>query len=511
MGLSEASFPRGRRDDCFYSAAERREFLRKEGSGLAPSTPQQDEMLLFYSIVTRARRRLTLSYASVSSSGQPLFPSPYVTAVQDLFCPTAIKPSAHSDLDPVPSRDRILSSVDLRLVATDELRSGRPGLFRAMADGPSRGAAARGILAAADMDACRFEQQGFTPFEGLLQHASSVTRLAEKYSPDYQFSATQLERYATCPFRFLLSEVLHLEPNDPIEPEIDPRRRGLSLHRVLADLHRSPAGPRSSAQPDGAELIEVLRRLVATQFAVAAELPAYERALQAAELNFAERFVELYSQQWEEYLAAVGDGWDELPAPRFVELAFGDVPNWDEPTPSDKTPLPFVTFGTPDSPVRVRGRIDRIDVGRRGGREAFSVIDYKTRSGPRFMLADVELGRALQLAIYASAARRSGILDPDASVFQMAYWSLTLTGCVVGLKGKSKELEMLDPQLVGDIERTLHEVLPKIAQRLRAGQFPVINSDPDCGKWCPYSTACRVGQVRSLQIERKKLWGLSQR
>ncbi len=70
---------------------------------------------------------------------------------------------------------------------------------------------------------------------------------------------------------------------------------------------------------------------------------------------------------------------------------------------------------------------------------------------------------------------------------------------------------MLDPELVGEMERTLDDVLPKIAERLRSGQFPVFNSDSDCGKWCPYSMVCRVGQVRSLQQERQKIWGLSLR
>ncbi len=508
-GLSEASFPRGRRDDCFYSAAERRDFLRKDRSGLQPSTPQQDEMLLFYSIVTRARRCLTLSYPSVSSSGQPLFPSPYVTAVRDLFYRPAIVPVGQIDLDPVPSRDRVLSTADLRLAATDELHSGRPGLFRTLATSPANETAARGILAAAEMDSFRFEQNGFTPFEGMLQHAPSIARFATKYSPDYQFSATQLERYATCPFRFLMSDVLKLEPNDSIEPEIDPRKRGLSLHRVLADLHRAAADQQPPAQPDPRVLIEALRELVAGEFAVAADIPAYERALQAAELQFAQRFVDLYSTQCEDYRAAVGDGWDEPPAPRFVELTFGDLKDYGESAPQSARSAPCVTFGPDDAPVRVRGRIDRVDVGRRGGKQAFTVIDYKTRWTPRYQFADIEMGLALQLAIYTSAARRSGLLDPEASVFQMAYWTLTLGGCVVGLKGKSKSLEMLEPELVGDIERTLHDVLPKITERLRAGQFPVINSNPECGKWCPYSMVCRVGQVRSLEVERQKLWSLS--
>ena len=413
MGLSEASFPRGRRDDCFYSAAERRAILGKDRSGAAPSTSQQDEMLLFYSIVTRARRCLTLSYPSVSASGQPLFPSPYVTAVQELFFPSEIKPSVHSDLDPLPSRDQILSVADLRLVATDELRSGRPGMFRAMVEQSTRGVGAgRGILAAADMDACRFEQLGFTQFEGFLQNGSNIAAFARKFSPNYQFSVTQLENYATCPFRFLLSQVLKLEPNDPIEPELDPRRRGLALHRVLAELHRPAAGSRSPALPDRAASIEALRRLVAAQFAIPTEIPAYERALQAAELEFAERFVELYSRQLEDYLAAVGDGWESLPAPRFVELAFGDVPDSDESPAPAAAQLPCVTFGTPESPVRVGGRIDRIDVGRRAGQDAFTVIDYKTRSGQRFHLADIEMGLALQLAIYTSAARAAGSSTP---------------------------------------------------------------------------------------------------
>ncbi len=509
MGLSEASFPRARRDDCFYSAAERREFLRKDRSSQEPSTPQQDEMLLFYSIVTRARCGLTLSYPSVSSSGQPLFPSPYVTAIRDLFYRPAIQPSPKIDLDPVPTRERVLSVADLRLAGTDELHEGRAGLFRVLAESRTGAAAARGILAAAEMDSQRFEEREFTPFEGLLQNENTLGQLGKKYSTEYQFSATQLERYATCPFRFLMSDVLDLEPHEPVEPEIDPRKRGLALHRVLAQLHGPSAGD-ACLPADPAALAEALRELVAEEFAVGAEVPPYERALQTAELQFAERFAELYSRQCEDYRTAVGDGWETPPAPRHIELAFGNVPDAPE-DPNAVKPLPCVTFGTGGSHVRVRGRIDRIDVGRRGGRDAFTVIDYKTRWAPRFQFADIGLGRALQLAIYASAARRSGLLDPDASVFQMAYWALTLTGCVVGLKGRSRAIEMLDPELVGEMERTLDDVLPKIAQRLRSGQFPVFNTDHDCGKWCPYSMVCRVGQVRSMQTDSKKLWRLSPR
>ncbi|RPI77638.1 MAG: hypothetical protein EHM42_13665, partial [Planctomycetaceae bacterium] len=65
-GLSEQSFPRRRADDCLYGELERRQ-LNEHGLALAHQAVRtQEEMLLFYRVVTRARRRLILSYPAVS-------------------------------------------------------------------------------------------------------------------------------------------------------------------------------------------------------------------------------------------------------------------------------------------------------------------------------------------------------------------------------------------------------------------------------------------------------------
>ena len=103
-GLSDASFPRSHPDDCLYTDSERRHHARRRGASTAISSPHQDEMLLFYSIVTRARRSLTLSYPAVSPSGQPLFPSPYLTATRGLFLPESLRVTSYNELDPVPPR-----------------------------------------------------------------------------------------------------------------------------------------------------------------------------------------------------------------------------------------------------------------------------------------------------------------------------------------------------------------------------------------------------------------------
>jgi hypothetical protein len=41
--------------------------------------------------------------------------------------------------------------------------------------------------------------------------------------------------------------------------------------------------------------------------------------------------------------------------------------------------------------------------------------------------------------------------------------------------------------------------IAEIVGGIRRGSFPVFNEDKNCGQYCPYSTCCRIGHVRSLQ------------
>lgn len=509
-GLSEASFPRHRPDDCFYTESERRRLIRKAHAAARVPGPQQEEMLLFYSIATRARRRLTLSYPSLNAAGQSVFPSPYVIAVRELFEPGAIQTVCRHELDPVAESDPILTDADLRLVAAEEVRHRRPGLFLVLAGEPAGAAAARGIAAAADLASQRFEQRGFTASEGMLSLEQNRAVLAGRFPAEYQFSATQLEQYATCPFRFLLENVLNLEPMEMGDSSADPRERGLRLHRLLAQLHDPSAGSgRKPPMPEGGQIARELRELAAAGFDGVPDLGPFERALLQAERQFMELFIELYAAQWNAYRAEMSQGWDEPPGPRFVELPFGDLSSPD--APPQPQGLPFVTFGKAPDEVRVRGRIDRIDAGRRGDAAAYTVIDYKTRSGRPFHLEELRAGVALQLAIYLSAVRKFKLLGAGTVPFQMAYWSLTRTGCVPALKtGRGSPFEPLSAETVEEIERTLDDLLPRMVSRLRRGEFPVINQDAECTRFCPYSTVCRVNQIRSVSIERGKTWDLIQ-
>ncbi len=55
------------------------------------------------------------------------------------------------------------------------------------------------------------------------------------------YSLSALQKFATCPYQFLLSAIYRLEPNDEPEPlqRLDPLTRGALFHEVQAEFFRS--------------------------------------------------------------------------------------------------------------------------------------------------------------------------------------------------------------------------------------------------------------------------------
>src|SRR5690606_5027124 len=117
-----------------------------------------------------------------------------------------------------------------RVAATLEVRKKRPGLFRALCEHPETAPAGLNILAAVESARHRFQTPGFTGYEGRLAQPDSLRRLQQHFSADYEFSTTQFERYALCPFRFFVSDVLKIQPPEPVEIATDYRGRGTVVH-----------------------------------------------------------------------------------------------------------------------------------------------------------------------------------------------------------------------------------------------------------------------------------------
>ncbi|QDU09598.1 PD-(D/E)XK nuclease family protein [Gimesia aquarii] len=495
-GLSEASFPRSHREDCLYSEKERGELKQCGLSLKLHANQQQEEMLLFYEVITRFSKQLILSYPAISSTGQPLFPSPYLTTLVDLFQPSALPIQNVSELNPLPRKEQTLSKRDLRVLATHQLKQDQPGLFLNLLDKPDLKCVAKNILAASEMAIHRFETEGFTEYEGILVSPQNRRAIRERFPREYEFSTTQLELYLSCPYQFFTQSVLGIDVSEPPELRTNYLQRGIHVHGILTKLYELLLEQGESEQLYAADRIEalfleLLNQRVSDSFAET----KLQQVLLTIEKQILEDWASLFAEQSESYGSQFDELWDAPPAIVGREVPFGKVPA--EPDPTQRH-YQHLTLGGGEEETRVRGQIDRIDLGSIAGQKYFNIIDYKTgRALPS--ATEIRSGKKLQLALYLIAAKRLEMIDVDAEPFHLGYWKVQETGFVMPLRSRKKMVEPISGEDLELLEMTIEGLVPHLAQLIRNGIFPVQVDEKMAHLDPAFYSVCRFSQVESYQ------------
>lgn len=470
-----------------------------ERSFASPDAPgQRDEMRLFYELVTRPSAALTLSYAALDADAQPLHPSPYLEELERVFEPGVLREGAPLlagfDTAAPPHSRR-----ELRLAAAGRAATGDASLL------PAATAATPTLTRALRVIHDRSRGDGFGAYEGVLGRASGAA-LLQQYGPDRVWSASQLELYAECPFKFFARHVLAMQPIDEPGFELDARRRGSLTHDALAKLFAERRDAETAGLDDLTDerLRDALRAAI-RESARIASLPSHRAILAAIEAREAERWADDYPDQQSAYAARWRD-LDTPLTPHLLEAKFGpsrraeaiDQAGDDEPFRFDLGGLPRLD---PDDRLLLSGVIDRVDVGTIGGERVFAVVDYKTRGRVRLNEGDVLSGRQLQPILYTLAAERLFFGDGGATPIAAGYWGVRDKG-FADAKG-------LVPATVsaGNVERNrawleaveaVRSRVGEIVAGVRSGEFPMHNDDEHCGSRCEFSTVCRVGQARAV-------------
>ncbi len=200
-----------------------------------------------------------------------------------------------------------------------------------------------------------------------------------------------------------------------------------------------------------------------------------------------------YDARWREL--------DEPLRPAHFEVAFG-------PGAHDKAEVaqgagissdkPF-ELACGDEAIRFSGRIDRIDVGRVGGQAVFSIVDYKSgKVGGKSAATAVAEGMLLQLPLYALAAGE--LLGAEGAVpLGAAYWHVAAEGYKEVIRFHEESSGWLKPEAAWrKLEADLRVRIRSLVEGIRRGEFPMASADDKCTGHCPFSTACRVNQTRSL-------------
>jgi ATP-dependent helicase/nuclease subunit B len=319
--------------------------------------------------------------------------------------------------------------------------------------------------------------QGASEFTGFIGASPALAPgLSQPTSP------TALQDWAACPFRYFLGRVLRLhEVPRPEETEtISALEEGALIHGVLEEFLRDGPPLAAPGQRWSAADQARLDALVARR---CDDAEARGITGRRAPWILARRRITATARRFLAVDERVRSALGVVPDRDGLECAFGDD---DEPVAA--------ALGDGRT-VRFRGRIDRLDRSPDGTRAV--VYDYKTGRRDRYDAIDadpVDAGRALQLPVYALAARRrEGVEEAIA-----CYW----------FTREDPEHALLTVSLDDTEDRFLH-VVGCIVDGIASGCFPGFPGDRawdhrarreawESCHWCDFDRLCPV--------ERGSIW-----
>ena len=499
IGLTEESFPAVQDHPAVYSLAQRRQLRQQQLALPVEEDHHQGEMILFYEVLTRARRRLWLSYPALNEKAEPLLPSPYLQEVQRLL---NLAPAGEEEqtLVQVPRDNRAINARERWLLAVEEARQGNlqwlswslhqdeeslcQQLFRGWQSVWQRGQFGR-----------------FGPWEGMLDLDPALEAVQRRWAQGSTVSVTSLEKYAFCPWRFLMERFLDIRPLEEPAEELEKTQLGLLFHSLMARGHRQQADLQHLAQCSAEEFLQqwapLVEEVLEEHFGPEDQRPGMLRALARLTREDLREMLRAYHEQMKQYVEILRKmGWTQFPRPTHLELAFGGPPDQGE----DRPPPAFL-LQRGEHRLHLSGRVDRVDVGTLGPHQVALVIDYKT--GGKFRSPKGEEApspTALQLELYPAALE--AIFKPM-RVLESGYWSVRLREGGKGYKLFVKRYLVEEGKLKSDPQwqqrwENLQELVFRLWQGIRSGQFAVFSEEEDCTRFCPLKRICRIGQVRDL-------------
>jgi RecB family exonuclease len=481
-GLSEGVFPMKVVEDPMLLDAVRAQL----SSDLETNRSRgADERLALQLAASAAEQQLVLSWSRINAvAGRPRVPSFY--ALEVLRASRGMLPSFESlarEADRVGSARLAWPAPEDPWVAIDEAEHDLALFARVRRRPESEARGTMSYLLGANVHlgrslrarARRWNLGTYSSADGLLQpRAQGLAAIAEHGLSKRSYSATALQTFASCPYRFLLHTVHGLRKRQ--EPEaieyVDRRTRGALIHSIqfalLTELRDTGFLPLSQARLKEATVILDTRIDAAAAQSFEELAPAIERVWQDAVAG-----IRADLREWLRRIAT-----EQRWVPHRFELSFGLLGEGGRDEASQTEPVAL------DCGLSLRGSIDLVE---RDSSGRLRLTDYKSGSADVTQGAVVLGGRSLQPVLYALAAEK---LFPGA-VAEAGRLDYCTT------KGQFREVIVpLDEEGRRDIE-SLARVLSSCLDR---GAFLASPREGVCGG-CDYRSVC--GPHEEVRIRRK--------
>lgn len=384
LGLNEGVFPAPPALGTLLTDSDRAALERQDVSlGLTVHQRLGLERYYGYIACTRASERLVLTRATHDADGQPLNPSPLFEHVKQI---TGVQEKGFYGFDDW-RRSEHVCELAAPVLKELEASSQEPEAGNANLSLPTPGSSFLELCTLPALRPLVRKWQQLTGAVAINRLSPSVTEAL--YGPELQTSVSALEDFAACPFKFFAARGLRLEERK--EFQFDDRDKGSFQHEVLCEFHRRVHASgrmwRQLSVVEARVMIttiaeDLLRQFEHGKFQTDAAARFTGEVLTDRLADLVQTLIEWMTQyDFDPALAEIGFG-----------LEAGGLPAWRLPLPNGRT-------------LRLRGRIDRVDLYRKDDDTALAVVmDYKSR--PRKLdLTKLHHGLELQLLSYLGVLR----------------------------------------------------------------------------------------------------------
>ena len=207
------------------------------------------------------------------------------------------------------------------------------------------------------------------------------------------FSATAIEKFFSCPYKQFAEGVLKLEEEETGDAKV--YEWGNILHGVMENFIK-----RLADATDKNKVVSLADELTEQEL----KKPLYARYLNKSQYESIFKHIKIEARK--ECLRVYEDIKNSSFVPIGAELTFNE---------SDKADFKPIILSTAAGPVKLRGKIDRVD----RYKDYFRIIDYKSGSVEDSVEESFYTGRKIQLYLYMNVLLNSGLKPQGAYYYKL--------------------------------------------------------------------------------------------
>jgi ATP-dependent helicase/nuclease subunit B len=470
-GLVDGEFPTRYQPEIFFSGS----YKKDEYCHIL------EERYHFYQTLCCTNKKLYLTY-SLKDDRKEFTPSTFINDFVRIF---KIKEKTSRDYSHIiSSKTELLKYVSLMDIENDKEELSKLGIDSAR------------LKLGLEIDKLRqenpFAESAFTGF--IAENLSDEAKEKLTEQKQKQYSASQLEEYAKCPFQYFLKRILKLEMIEEPTEELESFELGSIVHSILYEFYKTIKGNGIIITGCDDEIFNQAEKLI---FNIA------DKKIEKLHLNSSFIFYEkekilgiagnrknsiLYKFLEEERKNSEGY------LPKYFELEFGKF----KKSLNDDSKELFV------GDVKVRGKIDRIDVEPESNR--FKILDYKL-GGKKPTVKELQTGISLQLPLYLYASKKliEAELNKDYDPAAAIIYSLKLNKNEFGKKiihTLSSRKNIDEDDLIKsneDLINICNEIIPAYVDKIANGKFNLSQLEDRENKvcrFCDFKSICRIQEIK---------------